>query len=196
MLHDLLKKKEFLAVGLMSGTSMDGVDAALVKMGSKRLDTDVELVAFDSTPYPAALKTELMEAAFGEQCTAERIAKLHTSVAVSFSHAFFSICNRGQADPKSLDFIGSHGQTIAHAPPISGTGGLISGTLQLGPPGMIAALTGTTTVGDFRSADVALGGQGAPLAPYADFLLRRSPTESRLILNIGGIANLTYLPKN
>ncbi len=196
MLLDLMKKKEFLTVGLMSGTSMDGVDAALVRVGSKRTDTDIELVAFSSTPYPTALKAELMEVAFGEQCSAESIAKLHTSVAVSFSHAFFSICVQGGVDSKSVDFIGSHGQTIAHAPPVFGGGGLIAGTLQIGPPGMIAALTGTTTVGDFRSADVALGGQGAPLAPYADFLLRRSPTDNRVILNLGGIANVTYLPKN
>jgi anhydro-N-acetylmuramic acid kinase len=196
MLSDLLKKKEYLAVGLMSGTSMDGVDAALVKLGARPSETRVELAAFSSAPYPDALKTELMEVAFGEQCSAESIAKLHTSVAVSFSHAFFAACTQAKVEPRSVDFIGSHGQTVAHAPPAPGGGELIAGTLQLGPPGMIAALTGVTTVGDFRSADVALGGQGAPLAPFADYLLRRSKTDNRMILNIGGIANLTYLPKN
>ncbi|UCH82765.1 MAG: anhydro-N-acetylmuramic acid kinase [Candidatus Latescibacterota bacterium] len=198
MLSELLKKKEFLAVGLMSGTSMDGVDAALVRMGAKASDSEIELIGFSSTPYPDELKAQLMEIAFGEQSDAEGIAKLHTSVAVSFSHGYFAACSSGKVDPKSVDFVGSHGQTVAHAPTGSTSGGegMIAGTLQLGPPGMIAALTGTTTVGDFRSADVALGGQGAPLAPFADFLLRRSKTENRIILNIGGIANLTYLSAN
>jgi anhydro-N-acetylmuramic acid kinase len=196
MLVELLKKSEYLAVGLMSGTSMDGVDAALVRLGAKATDTGIELLAFSSAPYPDELKEGLMEVAFGEQTSAENISKLHTSVAVSFSHGFFAACSQAKVDPVSVDFIGSHGQTVAHAPPAPGGGELIAGTLQLGPPAMIAALTGVTTVGDFRSADIALGGQGAPLVPFADFLLRRSKTDNRMILNIGGIANLTYLPKN
>ncbi|MCH7549512.1 MAG: anhydro-N-acetylmuramic acid kinase, partial [Candidatus Krumholzibacteriota bacterium] len=96
-------------------------------------------------------------------------------------------------DPEAVDFIGSHGQTVAHVPPAPQT--TISGTLQLGSPGAIAALTGVTTVGDFRSGDMALGGHGAPLAPGADFLLRRSDQHNRVILNIGGIANVTFLPR-
>jgi anhydro-N-acetylmuramic acid kinase len=180
----------------MSGTSMDGVDAALVRLPADREDTTAELVAFESEPYPGELRTSLMEIAFGDQCTAEDIAVLQTGVAVSFSKAFFSVCRQGRVDTKSVDFIGSHGQTVAHVPPAPDRRTPIAGTLQLGPPGMIAALTGVTTVGDFRSGDIALGGQGAPLVPFADFLLRRSKTESRIVLNIGGIANITYLPKN
>jgi len=117
-------------------------------------------------------------------------------VAVSFSNAFFAVCRAANVDPKSVDFIGSHGQTVAHVPPGPDRRSPIAGTLQIGPPGMIAALSGVTTVGDFRSADIALGGQGAPLVPFADFLLRRSKTENRVVLNIGGIANVTYLPRN
>jgi anhydro-N-acetylmuramic acid kinase len=193
-LRALFAKRDFIAVGLMSGTSMDGVDAALVRMGADRESVNVELVAFETEPYPAELRSTLMEIAFGDQCTAEDVAVLHTSVAVSFSNAFFSVCRQGGVNPKSIDFIGSHGQTVAHVPPSPDRVQPISGTLQLGPPGMIAALSGVTTVGDFRSADVAVGGQGAPLAPFADFLLRKSRTESRIVLNIGGIANVTYLP--
>jgi anhydro-N-acetylmuramic acid kinase len=92
-----------------------------------------------------------------------------------------------------VDFVGSHGQTVAHVPP--GSGSPVAGTLQLGPPAMIAALTGVTTVGDFRRGDVAIGGQGAPLAPYCDYMLRRGETTSRVVLNVGGISNLTYLPR-
>jgi anhydro-N-acetylmuramic acid kinase len=194
LIEELAKKQEFLAVGLMSGTSMDGIDAALVRVPASRESTDVDLLAFGSEPYTDGLRASLMEIAFGGQCTAEDVATLHTSVAVSFANAFFAVCREGGVDPKSVDFMGSHGQTIAHVPPSPGLSEPITGTLQLGPPGMIAALSGVTTVGDFRSADIALGGQGAPLAPFADFLLRRSPAENRIILNIGGIANVTYLP--
>ncbi len=195
-LRTLFGKRDFIAVGLMSGTSMDGVDAALVRMSADRENAKVALVAFEAEPYPKELRSTLLELAFGDQCTAEDIAVLHTSVAVSFSNAFYSVCRKGGVDPKSIDFIGSHGQTVAHVPPSPDRVQPFSGTLQLGPPGMIAALSGITTVGDFRSADVALGGQGAPLAPFADFLLRKSRSESRIVLNIGGIANVTYLPKN
>jgi anhydro-N-acetylmuramic acid kinase len=195
LFQTLLSKKAFLAGGLMSGTSMDGVDAALVKMPA---DTDgkVELVSFHSAPYPDELKGSLMELAFGKQCTSEDVAVLHTSVAVAFANAFLAVCQRAEIDTGDVDFIGSHGQTVAHAPPSRDGTNLIAGTLQLGPPAMIAALSGVTTVGDFRVADIALGGQGAPLAPFVDFLLRKSPSKDRIILNLGGIANLTYLPKN
>jgi len=195
-LRELFDKKEYLAVGLMSGTSMDGVDAALVRIPAGWGDPGVDLLAFETQPYPEELRSSLMELAFGEQCTAEDLATLHTAVAVSFSNAFFAVCTKGKVAPAKVDFIGSHGQTVAHVPPSPGLSLPIAGTLQLGPPGMIAALSGVTTVGDFRGGDVALGGQGAPLAPCADFLLRRSKTENRVVLNIGGIANVTYLPKS
>jgi anhydro-N-acetylmuramic acid kinase len=194
--RDLFDRTEFRAVGLMSGTSMDGVDAALVRMGTGLDEPVVSLLAFDSQPYPRELRSSLMEIAFGDQCTAEDLASLHTAVAVSFSSAFFGVCRKAKIEPSSVDFIGSHGQTVAHVPPSPEQVQPVSGTLQLGPPGMIAALSGVTTVGDFRCGDLALGGQGAPLAPFADFVLRRSKSESRVILNIGGIANVTYLPKN
>ena len=196
MLKDIMSKKKFLAAGLMSGTSMDGIDAALVRLPAGRDDPAAELVAYHSSPYPDELRSTLKEIAFGGQCGAEDMATLHTSVAVSFANAFFAVCREANIDPKSVDFIGSHGQTVAHVPPTPEQSTPLIGTLQLGSPGVIAALSRVTTVGDFRSADMALGGQGAPLAPYADFLLRRSSSENRIILNIGGIANLTYLPRS
>ncbi len=194
-LQKLISKDEFLCVGMMSGTSMDGVDAALVRMTADTRAPEIELRSFESCPYPGELKDSLMELACGHECTAEEIAKLDTGVAVAFAGSFFELCRAADVDSTVIDFIGSHGQTVAHVPPETGAGGAIAGTLQLGPPGMIAALTGITTIGDFRVSDIALGGQGAPLAPYVDYLLRRSAKKSRIILNIGGIANLTYLPK-
>jgi anhydro-N-acetylmuramic acid kinase len=187
----LAGKDRFICVGLMSGTSMDGVDAALVTMDSSE-HPKLELVAFTSSPYPEELRAALSDLAAGASVTAEDVATLSTSVAVAFAGGFFDVCRSAAADARSIDFIGSHGQTVAHVPP--GSGASIAGTLQIGPPAMIAALTGVTTVGDFRSADVAIGGQGAPLAPYCDYMLRRSASKSRVILNIGGISNLTYLP--
>jgi anhydro-N-acetylmuramic acid kinase len=184
-------KERVLAVGLMSGTSMDGVDAALVRMDAEAAHPRIDLVEFVSRPYPDELREALADLAGGSPVTAEEIATLHTGVAVAFAGAFFDVCRTGGVDAREVDFVGSHGQTVAHVPP--GAGSDVAGTLQLGPPGMIAALTGVTTVGDFRSADVAIGGQGAPLAPYCDFMLRRGEG-SRVILNIGGIANVTYLP--
>jgi len=171
-LRDLLAKKRFLAAGLMSGTSMDGIDAVLVEIGTDADAPAIKLAGFKTYPYPDELHMALKELASGEQCTAEDIASLHTSVAVAFANSFYSLCGECGVDAVDVDFIGSHGQTVAHVPPSQERGHEVSGTLQLGPPGMIAALTGVTTVGDFRVGDIALGGQGAPLAPYVDFLVR------------------------
>lgn len=188
----LVGKKRFVCVGLMSGTSMDGVDAALVSMDAHPDTPRAELLQFVSVKYPDGLRESLADVASGASVTAEDVALLSTSVAVAFAGAFYDVCRNANVDARSVDFVGSHGQTIAHLPP--GSGSPVAGTLQVGPPGMIAALTGVTTVGDFRSGDLAIGGQGAPLAPYCDFMLRRSDSASRVILNIGGISNLTYLP--
>ena len=195
VLSALQDKTTFSAVGLMSGTSMDGIDAALVSIDANPDGPTVMLREFITVPYPDALQNSLADVATGDGIGAEGIATLHTGVGVAFAGAFFELCRRAGVDAGKIDFIGSHGQTVAHVPPSRTGEGPISGTLQLGPPAMVAALTGVTTVGDFRVGDVALGGQGAPLAPLADWLLRRSATTSRIILNIGGIANLTWLPR-
>ncbi|MFH1754862.1 MAG: anhydro-N-acetylmuramic acid kinase [Candidatus Latescibacterota bacterium] len=194
-LQRLVSKDRFLCVGLMSGTSMDGVDAALVRMDTKLSQPNVELIQFATGRYPDELRDSLMELAGGQECTAEEIARLQTAVAVAFAGSFFELMRAAHINADQVDFIGSHGQTVAHLPPQATVGQEIAGTLQLGSPAAIAALTGVTTVGDFRNADIALGGQGAPLAPYADFCLRKSRSNNRIILNIGGIANITFLPK-
>lgn len=195
-LRPLLEKDRFDAVGLMSGTSMDGVDAALISIDSHPESPKIELKGFASLDYPAELREALEEIAIGKETTAEEIATVNTGVGVTFSGSFFQVCRRAGFEPENVDFIGSHGQTVAHVPPRASSGNPISGTLQLGSPTIIAALTGVTTVGDFRTGDVAVGGQGAPLVPFADYLLRRDKASSRVILNIGGIANLTFLPKD
>ena len=191
----VLAKEQYTAVGLMSGTSMDGVDAALVSIDAHPDSPRVELLEFATLDYPEELREALQDLAIGHETTAEEVATVNTGVGVTFAGGYFEVCRRADIKPTDVDFVGSHGQTVAHVPPQMNSGSPIVGTLQLGAPSIVAALTGTTTVGDFRSADIALGGQGAPLSPYADFLLRRSDDASRIILNIGGIANLTYLPR-
>jgi len=191
-----LAKKRFNAVGLMSGTSMDGVDAALVSIDANPDSPQAKLIDFTTLDYPEELREALEDLAIGHETTAEEVATLNTGVGVTFAGGFFEVCRRAGFAPESVDFVGSHGQTVAHVPPEVNSGSPIAGTLQLGPPSIIAALTGATTVGDFRSADIAVGGQGAPLTPYVDYLLRRSKDSNRIILNIGGIANLTYLPRD
>jgi anhydro-N-acetylmuramic acid kinase len=191
----ILSKTRFTAVGLMSGTSMDGVDAALISIDASPDAPSVELIQFATLDYPEELREALEDLAVGHETTAEEVATLNTGVGVTFAGGFFEVCRRAGIEPSEVDFIGSHGQTVAHVPPEMNSGCPIAGTLQLGAPSIIAALTEILTVGDFRSADVAVGGQGAPLSPYVDFLLRRSDDANRIILNIGGIANLTYLPK-
>jgi anhydro-N-acetylmuramic acid kinase len=193
-LGDLQTRNRFQAVGMMSGTSMDGVDAALLTVDAHPDSPKVELVEFATLDYPEELREALEDLAVGHDTTTEEVATVNTGVGVTFSGSFFEVCRRAGIEPDTVDFIGSHGQTVAHVPPEANSGSPISGTLQLGSPSIIAALTGVTTVGDFRTADIAVGGQGAPLAPYADYMLRRSDESSRVILNIGGIANLTYLP--
>jgi len=196
-LQAILAGREFLTVGLMSGTSMDAVDAALVHLKADPDRPTPRLEGFVSVPYPETLRDALRDASSGAEGTTEEIARLHTSVAVAFAGAFYAVCRKADVSANSVWFIGSHGQTVAHVPAGStvAEGGEVAGTLQLGPPGMIAALTGVTTVGDFRVADLAAGGQGAPLAPWADYILRRSATGTRVILNIGGISNVTVLPR-
>jgi anhydro-N-acetylmuramic acid kinase len=188
-------RNRFVAAGLMSGTSMDGVDAALVSVDADPGSPAVELLQFVTLDYPDELHDVLEDLSIGHDTTAEEIATVNTGVGVTFSASFFEVCRRAGMEPDRVDFIGSHGQTVAHVPPDPAAGTPIVGTLQLGSPSIVAALTGVTTVGDFRTGDIALGGQGAPLAPWADYLLRRSKKHSRVVLNIGGIANLTYLPK-
>ncbi|MGD8414292.1 MAG: anhydro-N-acetylmuramic acid kinase, partial [Candidatus Latescibacterota bacterium] len=159
----ILSKTRFTAVGLMSGTSMDGVDAALISIDASPDAPSVELIQFATLDYPEELREALEDLAVGHETTAEEVATLNTGVGVTFAGGFFEVCRRAGIEPSEVDFIGSHGQTVAHVPPEMNSGCPIAGTLQLGAPSIIAALTEILTVGDFRSADVAVGGQGAPL---------------------------------
>ena len=174
-----------LYIGLMSGTSMDGIDAALVDFA----ETSAEILAVYEHEYPAGLREELESArADAGIRTADDVATLHRQVGECFRDAANALLDGAAVDAASVTAIGSHGQTIRHEPGLDEPF-----SLQIGEPDLIALGTGITTVADFRSADIALGGQGAPLAPaFHEWRFRRRG-ENRIVLNIGGIANITIL---
>lgn len=178
-------------IGLMSGTSMDGIDAAAVDINVKDQRIAFDLLKFATTPYPKGLRAVLdrIQSSPASQTLAE-ISALNFVLGDAFAKAALAML---QTVP-DVSLIGSHGQTVFHEPQPQVSSGRAASTLQLGEPAVIAEQTGLTIVADFRVTDVAAGGQGAPLASFADFLVIRSEDESRTALNIGGIANMTLMP--
>jgi anhydro-N-acetylmuramic acid kinase len=175
-------------IGLLSGTSMDGVDAALVEVRGTGDRLRARLLDFRTFPFARGDRERLRAAAGrGPKDSAER-ALLDARLGELFARAALGIARRSGGVGR-VDLIGSHGQTILHLPARRG-----GATVQIGSAARIAAATGVPTVHDFRAADVAAGGEGAPLLPITDYLLFRSKAEDRVILNVGGIANITVLP--
>lgn len=180
-------------IGLMSGTSADGVDAALVEVG--RSESGVRLVAFTGLPYPRKLQREILEVSEARRGNVEEICRLHVILGEWFARSAFKVCRKAGVAMSGVDLIGSHGQTVHHLPDAyRGFGVTTRSSLQIADPSVIAERTGVTTVADFRARDMAAGGQGAPLVPLVDYLLFRSVCEGRVLLNIGGISNVTVLP--
>lgn len=177
---DYAAKPERLLIGLMSGTSVDGVDAALVRLMGTGRTTRVALVRALTYPMPSALREQVLELSHGGG-SAERVSQLSFALAEVFAEAALAL----EAGP--VDAVASHGQTISHTPSFPAT-------LQIGSPAVLAQRLQSVVVSDFRTADVAVGGQGAPLVPYADWCLLTRSTKSRAIQNIGGIGNVTFLP--
>ncbi|BAZ38214.1 hypothetical protein NIES4101_41500 [Calothrix sp. NIES-4101] len=188
-------------IGLMSGTSVDGIDAALVEISGKDLDIKIELIAAQTYPYPPKLREKILLVCAGEEISMQEFAELDDAIAFAFADAAQCIQIDNQASQKRAILIGSHGQTVYHRPPASLDYGDIKNStsslgysLQLGRGELIAHLTKTTTISNFRNADIAAGGQGAPLVPRIDAALLSHPQETRCIQNIGGISNVAYLP--
>lgn len=175
-----------LAIGLMSGTSIDAVDAVLVDFAA---DTPV-LVASHSRPWPAPLSARLRSVARGDAVSADDLAILDTETGLFFADVTAELIERAGQRACDIEVIGCHGQTVAHLPDA-----LPPTTLQLGDASVIAERTGIATVNDFRHRDMAAGGQGAPLAPAFHAAVLGAPSEDRVILNLGGIANITVLPR-
>ncbi|MAF10241.1 anhydro-N-acetylmuramic acid kinase, partial [Candidatus Poribacteria bacterium] len=174
-------------IGLMSGTSADGVDAAAVVLTDGAPPREL---GFHTFPYPSRLRDRVLRAVDGEAPPSE-VNELHMLVGEAFGMATQMLLEAGGAPPAGIVAVGSHGQTVWHRPPTERSPR--GATLQLGSPAVIAARAGVPVVSDFRSADVAQGGQGAPLVPYVDWMLFAHPTASRALQNIGGIANVTFL---
>jgi len=185
-------------IGLISGTSMDAIDAAVVDIQDPGAPSPIALQAFITMPYPPATREALERfLAVPSQPdpggAAAGLASLNMAIGEAFAQAALLARKEAGGD---VDLIGSHGQTIAHIPRPGAGIGLHPATLQIGEAAIIAERTGITCVADFRVADIAAGGEGAPLVSYADYLLLRDKEESRAALNIGGIANVTLLPPN
>jgi anhydro-N-acetylmuramic acid kinase len=193
------QKTERLVVGLLSGTSVDGVDAALVRISGTGRSTEIHLLAFHTHPYPNLLRRQVLRLSHGKGNPGE-VSQLNFALGRLFAESVESLLRQTRVDSNQIDLIASHGQTISHTalPDSHGRGeeGQYSATLQIGEPAVLSHLLGIPVVSDFRSADIAAGGQGAPLVPYVDWCLFTHPTRTRVIQNIGGIANLTYLPAN
>ncbi|NQT54457.1 anhydro-N-acetylmuramic acid kinase, partial [bacterium] len=184
-----------LVIGLMSGTSCDGIDAALVAVRGHGLHTRVRLVAFETVPYPASVRRLIAQVSDAATGTVDLVCRANVLLGELFAEAATAVAAQAGVDLRRVSLIGSHGQTIHHLPKARMLGGRrVAATLQIGEPSVIAERTGVTTVADFRPRDMACGGQGAPLVPYVDYLLFRHRSRGRLLLNIGGIANVTYLP--
>jgi len=184
-----------LVLGMMSGTSADGIDVALARISGAPPKLHAKLVGHASFKFPRLLRKEILRVAEQQPISAGELSQLNFRLGEIFAGAALSACSRFRVSPKRISLIGSHGQTIFHqGRPGPYFGARTASTLQIGEPAVIAARTGITTVGDFRPADIALGGQGAPLVPYVDYLLYRDEKLGRVSLNLGGIANITILP--
>jgi len=176
------------AIGLMSGTSADGVDAALVDLKKTRGKIRAGLIAFHTLSYPKKTREFILRLSEPGGGDAAAVAELNVVVGEFFARAALGVCAAAGVDIADVDFIGSHGQTIAHLP-------AKKATLQVGEPSVIAARTDCAVVADFRPADMARGGQGAPLTPIADYHLLGHARKTRVVINIGGITNVTVLPE-
>jgi anhydro-N-acetylmuramic acid kinase len=183
-----------LVAGLISGTSVDGIDVAIVDIRGAGFEQRVLPLAHYTIAYPPGVRRAVLSVSNAETHTA-KISQLNFLLGELFAEAVLEACKRSQIPPQSLDLIGSHGQTVYHQAAASEfCGRVIASTLQLAEPAVIAERSGVPVVADFRPADMAAGGQGAPLVPYVDYLLYRDPKLGRVSLNIGGIANVTAIP--
>ncbi|GAX35166.1 anhydro-N-acetylmuramic acid kinase [Nodularia sp. NIES-3585] len=185
-------------IGLISGTSVDGIDAALVEVSGTDLDLKISLLAGETYPYAAELREKILAVGAGVAISMAELAEMDDAIALAFAQAAQNI----QIGHQRATLIGSHGQTVYHRPPLGGSQKSINFnshnslgySLQLGRGALIAHLTGITTVSNFRLADINVGGHGAPLVPRVDAFLLSDSVRGRCIQNIGGIGNVAYIP--
>ncbi|API93420.1 MULTISPECIES: anhydro-N-acetylmuramic acid kinase [unclassified Virgibacillus] len=185
-----------LVVGLMSGTSLDGVDVAVVEIKDQMDTLDFKLLHFTSLSYSQTIRDKISTICNPKTASIEEISSMNMYLGKLFADASLKAIQEAGLSSKQISLISSHGQTIFHQPePKMIAGSEVTSTLQIGDIGMIAEKTGIMTIGDFRTRDMAAGGQGAPLVPYTDYKLFRKEEHGRVLVNIGGISNVTILPK-
>ena len=193
-LQRLRKQRTRLVAGLMSGTSLDGVDAVVARLTGSGRALDLTMEAFVAVPYPPDLRAALLANSVPETSSVYDLSQLNVRLAGVYAEAVRRAVAAAGLEVDALDLVGSHGQTVHHVPEAAPCAGApVRSTLQIGDVSVLATLLGVPVVGDFRMADMALGGQGAPLVPYFDYVYFAAD-ETRGLLNLGGIANLTVLP--
>jgi anhydro-N-acetylmuramic acid kinase len=194
-LFNIAQKTEKIGIGLMSGTSLDGLDIALCRFIGSGLQTKFSLLNFITIPYQEDFKKEIQSVFAKKEADLEKVCLLNAYIGNFHGELVLRALSEWGIKQEEVDFIASHGQTIYHAPKrLHQQSGYPNATLQIGDGDHIAVKTGILTISDFRQKHIAAGGEGAPLALYGDVLLGSKAGENRILLNIGGIANLTYLP--
>jgi anhydro-N-acetylmuramic acid kinase len=191
--HIASKKNRFI-VGLMSGTSLDGLDVALCKISGYGTGTKLKLEKFHTLSYEEGTKKRIQEVFAKQQVNFQRLCELNAWIGTLHGELVLQSLKRWKIKPSSVDIIASHGQTVFHAPKSVTHGAQIDSTFQAGDGDHVAVKSGIITFSDFRQKHIAAGGEGAPLAVYGDYLLFSKKGEDRIMLNIGGIGNFTYLP--
>lgn len=194
-LFTIAGKPKRLILGLMSGTSLDGLDIALCSIEGSGGNTKLKLLQFDTIPYSDDFKQEVKNVFSKKEVNLEKLTLLNPWIALQHAAMINACLQKWNISKKNVDLIASHGQTIYHAPTsLHQQQKFGDATLQIGDGDHLAVATGIITISDFRQKNIAAGGEGAPLAVYGDYLLFSIKGESRILLNIGGIANFTYLP--
>ncbi|TGE10040.1 anhydro-N-acetylmuramic acid kinase [Hymenobacter fodinae] len=196
-LYQLAQQPSRRIIGLMSGTSLDGLDVALCRLHGHGTSTRLELEHFATVPYDDDVRHRIRQVFAREQVSLEYLTLLNPWLGHLHADMILQCLQQWQVAPREVDLIASHGQTVYHAPQHQHQRPdfPLNATLQLGDGDHVAVRTGIITLSDFRQKHIAAGGEGAPLAAYGDYLLLSSPHEERLLLNLGGIANFTYLPR-
>ena len=196
-LYTLAKKESRIILGLMSGTSLDGIDLALCCIKGNGKNTKLSILKHETIPYTSFFREAIKSIFAKEEVSLRAVCQMNAKIAITHSEIINNTLKEWGFSSKEVDLIASHGQTIFHAPQEKNQSNEYSNsTLQIGDGDHIAVLTNIITISDFRQKHIAAGGQGAPLVAYGDYLLFSHPTENRILLNIGGISNFTFLPSN
>ena len=197
LLYKIAQKAARMIIGLMSGTSMDGLDVALCKISGAGENTKVTLVQFDTVEYSEEIKTEIQKVFAKQNIDFHELVLLNEWIGILHANMILQCLKNWNVSSHEVDLIASHGQTVMHLPKILHQQEKFpNATLQIGDGDHIAVKTGIITLSDFRQKHLAAGGEGAPLAVYGDYFIFGKKGENRIMLNMGGIANFTYLPSN